>query len=104
MKAASGRGDQAKFIENMGDINRLRSALKEAPRDLLFFELAIRTGLHAKDILRLTVADLMRSTPGQELEIHSIPKASNRIFVSPAIHRIFSAYVSKANLSGGDYL
>ncbi len=104
MGAASGRKNHAKFIENTGDINRLRSALKETPRDLLFFELAIRTGLHAKDLLKLTVADLMRSAPGQELEIHSIPKASNRILVSPAIHRIFSAYVRQENLSGGDYL
>lgn len=104
MKAASGRGDQAKFIENEGDINRLRSVLKEAPRDLLFFELAIRTGLHAKDLLRLTVADLMGSTPGQELKLRCIPKASNRILVSPAIHRIFSAHVRRSNLSSGDYL
>lgn len=104
MKAASGPKGLAKFIETTGDINRLRSSLKEAPRDLLFFELAIRTGLHAKDLLKLTVADLMASTPGQELEIHSIPKASNRIFVSPAIHRIFSAYVNQAHLSCGDYL
>ena len=57
MKAASGPKGLAKFIENTGDINRLRSSLKEAPRDLLFFELAIRTGLHVKDLLKLTVAD-----------------------------------------------
>ena len=104
MKAATWRADATKFIEKADDINRLRSVLRKSPRDLLFFEIAIHTGLHAKDLLNLTVSDLEGLKPGQELRLRRIRKTSNRIVVSPAIHRIYSTYVRDANLSGGDYL
>jgi DNA-binding GntR family transcriptional regulator len=104
MKAAARHADATNFIETADDINRLRSVLRKNPRDLLFFEIAIHTGLHAKDLLNLTVADLEELNPGHELRLRRILKASNRIVVSPAIHRIYSTYVREANLSGGDYL
>lgn len=94
----------AKFIDRANDINRLRDVLRKSPRDLLFFELAIRTGLHAKDLLKLTVADLDGLKSGQELRLHRIPKASNRIVMTSAIQRAFASRVRQSSLSGDDFL
>ena len=96
--------DAAKFIDRVDDINRLRGVLRKSPRDLLFLELAIRTGLHAKDLLKLTVADLDGLKPGQELKLRRIPKASNRIVMTPAIQRAFASCVRQSSLSGDDFL
>lgn len=104
VKTTAGRMDAAKFIDRADDINRLRGALKKSPRDLLFFELAIRTGLHAKDLLKLTVADLDGLKPGQELKLRRIPKDSNRIVMTPAIQRAFASRVRQSSLSGDDFL
>ena len=100
MKTTAGRMNAVKFIDRAVDINRLRSVLRKSPRDLLFFELAIRTGLHAKDLLKLTVADLDGLKSGQELKLRRIPKASNRIVMTPAIQRAFASRVRQSNLSG----
>ena len=91
MKAEPERPGPPQFIASVDDINRLRAVLRKSPRDLLFFELAIRTGLHAKDLLNLSVADLRGLKPGQELKLRRIPKISNRIVMTPSIQRPFRA-------------
>jgi DNA-binding GntR family transcriptional regulator len=91
-------------IENAGDLLRLRRSLRGRPRDLLFFELAVGTGLHAKDLLQLTVADLGGLKPGGELRIERIPKRSNRIAMTPAIHSAFAEHIRGSGLAGGDFL
>ncbi len=104
MNTTAGRVDAPKFLNGANDINRLRGVLRKSPRDLLFFELAIRTGMHAKDLLKLTVADLDGLKPGQELKLRRIPKASNRIVITPAVQRAFASRVRQASLSGDDFL
>jgi DNA-binding GntR family transcriptional regulator len=104
MKKTAGRMDAHKFIDRVDDINRLRGVLRKSPRDLLFFELAIRTGLHAKDLLKLTVADLYGLKPGQELKLRRIYKASNRIVMTSAIQRAFASHVRQSILSNDDFL
>ena len=104
MRAGLRRAGNKKFLDNENDIKRLRRALKSSLRDLLFFELAVQTGMHAKDLLNLAVADLEKLKLGQELRLARIHKTSNRIVMTPVIHRIFSVYVREENLSPGDYL
>jgi len=104
MKAEPERPGPPRFIATVDDINRLRAVLRKCPRDLLFFELAIRTGLHAKDLLSLSVGDLRGLKPGQELKLRRIPKISNRLVITPSIQRLFSSYVERLQLSDGDYL
>src|SRR5512137_518601 len=104
MKAEPERPGPPRFIATVDDINRLRAVLRKCPRDLLFFELAIRTGLHAKDLLNLSVGDLRGLKPGQELKLRRIPKISNRLVITPSIQRLFSSYVERLQLSDGDYL
>jgi len=104
MKADPERPGPPRFIATVDDINRLRAVLRKCPRDLLFFELAIRTGLHAKDLLNLSVGDLRGLKPGQELKLRRIPKISNRLVITPSIQRLFSSYVERLKLSDGDYL
>ncbi|MFO7708403.1 MAG: FCD domain-containing protein [Desulfobacterales bacterium] len=104
LKAKTRAATTVGFIETAGDISRLRKTLKNRLRDLLFFELAIQTGMHAKDLLNLRVADFENLKPGQELRLPRIPKASNRIVVSRATYGLFSTYVREENLSRVDCL
>jgi len=47
----------------MEDIRRIKALLNGKPRDLLLFNLAIDTGLKMRDILTLTVEDLIGLKP-----------------------------------------
>jgi DNA-binding GntR family transcriptional regulator len=100
MKAIHGR----EVMVTGEDIVRLRSTLRLNPRDLLFFELAIQTGLYAKDLLQLKVSDLEGLKPGQELNTGKAHPAVGRSAMTSSIRRAFLAHVRKRGLSGSDYL
>lgn len=104
MKAAIDSVGSQRNICSQEDLSRLRALLKANARDLLFFELAVHTGLHAKDLLNLTVADLEGLKTGQELKLGRIPKPANRIVLSSTIRQIYTDYVSQASLSSDDFL
>jgi DNA-binding GntR family transcriptional regulator len=71
---------------------------------LLFFELAIHTGLYAKDLLRLRVSDLDGLRPGEALRVCPVHGAAGRPPMTSSIRRAFLAHVRKMNLYGPDYL
>jgi DNA-binding GntR family transcriptional regulator len=98
------RTDTTKFIHKTDDLNRLRSVLRKSPRDLLFLEMAIHSGLHAKDLLILKVADLRGVKPGEKLRLRRIVGASNQLVLSSVIYRIFLNYLREENLTDEDYL
>lgn len=104
MKEADWRTDTTKFIKKPDDLNRLRNVLRNRPRDLLFLEMAIHSGLHAKDLLNLRVADLKGLNPGEQLRLRRIIGASKQLVVSSAIHRIFRNYLREEGLTDEDYL
>ncbi len=104
MRTAKRRQDPPPYIATAADIDRVRTVLKSSSRDLLFFELAIRTGLHAKDLLGLKVADLKGIGAGQAIKLRRIPKISNRIVMTPGIRKLFERYVAGLALADGDYL
>jgi len=104
LKETDWRTNTTKFIKKTDDLNRLRSVLRKRPRDLLFLEMAIHSGLHAKDLLNLRVADLRGVKPGEKLRLHRIDRASNQLVVSSAIHRIFRNYLREESLTDEDYL
>jgi len=47
------KAHSVKSISDPRDIERLRTLLNPRPRDLLFFDLALETGMPAKQLLRL---------------------------------------------------
>lgn len=104
MKEANWLTDTTKFIEKTDDIDRLRSVLRNRPRDLLFFEMAIHTGLHAKDLLSLTVAELRGVKPGKKLRLRRISGAPDEIVVNSAIHRVFLNYLKEESPTDENYL
>jgi DNA-binding GntR family transcriptional regulator len=85
------------------DISRLRSLLRLRPRDLLFFELAVQTGLYAKDLLRLKVSDLVGTRTGRRLMIGP-GSGAGRSRMTSSIRRAFLSHVRRHGLSGRDYL
>ncbi len=58
-------------IRNFEDLERLRHLLKNKPRDLLLFDLATRTGLWMKDILKLKVKELVGLEVGDKMPLKS---------------------------------
>lgn len=84
------------------DITRLRNILRLRSRDLLFFELAIHSGLYAKDLLQLKVSDLESLKPGQELRLSGNEAAGSKM--TSSIQRAFAAHIRGADLSSHDYL
>ncbi len=97
------KGDGGR-IKNSEDLLRLRRMLKGRPRDLLFFELAVGTGLHAKDLLPLTAGDLAGLRAGEELKLGHLRKSSNRIVMKPAILRAYREHVRASGLAAQDFL
>ena len=104
MKKIDWRTDTTLFIEKTDDLNRLRSVLKKRPRDLLFLEMTIHSGLRAKDLLNLKVADLRGVKPGGTLRLRRIVGAPDQLVLNSAIHRIFSNYLREEGLTDEDYL
>jgi len=61
------KAHSVKSISDPRDIERLRTLLNPRPRDLLFFDLALETGMPAKQLLRLKIKDLHGLEVGEKL-------------------------------------
>jgi DNA-binding GntR family transcriptional regulator len=96
-KTRSGRLTQP--ITNTEDINAIRTLLRDRPRDLLFFELAIQTGRPARRLLSLKVKDLdVQPSP---------PEGSGNVgglIMSRSLQRLLLNHVKAASLAEADYI
>jgi len=86
-------------------IDNLREILKNRPRDLLLFDLAIQTGLRLKDLLRLKVKDLIEIKIGEKLPIadHSRNNLSDPT-MNETVYRTFHGYLKEINPKKDDFL
>ena len=97
------RSDKA--IETREEWDRISSVLRDHPRDLLLFQLAIQLGVPVQHLLQLKVRDIKNKKPGERLcipipgtkQVHSeiLPKT-----VCLACHR----FLKETGLSGDEYL
>jgi DNA-binding GntR family transcriptional regulator len=85
------------------EIARLRNFLRRKPRDLLFFELATQTGIHAKGLLILRVSDLDPIKTGQELRL-SNALSSWRPVMTNSIRKALTTHIQKSKLAPLDFL
>jgi integrase len=56
-------------IQNIKDIQSIKTLLSDRPRDLLLFTLGINNGIRAGDLLKLKVSDLKNLKPGDSIQI-----------------------------------
>ena len=61
------KAHSVKSISDPRDIERLRTLLNSRPRDLLLFDLAIETGMPAKQLIGLKIKDLHGLEVGEKL-------------------------------------
>ena len=92
-------------IKSRSDVDRIRDILKDKSRDLLFFDLATRTGLDIKQILNIRVRDLLGCKVGSRLVLPQ-PEGKPPCFfvVSKTVHRSWEKYLKEAAPSPDDYL
>ena len=94
-----------KPLKSDTQINQVRSYLNGRPRDLLLFELAIRTGIPMKKLLSLKVRDLAGSGVGDRVSIGIVSeKASYSFTLTQSLYRVWETYLRKIVPSKDDYL
>jgi DNA-binding GntR family transcriptional regulator len=92
-------------IRKAKNIERIRSLLVDRPRDLLFFELAVRTGLPASYLLNLKVADL--EINGSEIYMNVDKKGSQLsrpLFIDALVADTIRSYLADIKAMRDDYL
>ncbi len=94
-----------KSISDPRDIERLRTLLNSRPRDLLLFDLAIETGMSAKQLLGLKIKDLYGIEVGGKLPFlpgKSDPRSS--VNMSHRLFQTFGRYLSEIKPALDDYI
>lgn len=99
------RAHSVKSIGDPRDIERLRTLLNSRPRDLLLFDLALETGMPAKQLLGLKIKDLHGLEVGEKLSLpqrKSDPRSS--VSMSHRLFQTFGRYLSEVRPELDDYL
>jgi integrase len=91
-------------IRDVQDVERIRGALWERPRDLLLFDLATRMGVRMRDLLRLRVGDLRGLQVGDELSIGQGRRTRQRVVMDKVVYETFQRYLGETGGQPDDYL
>jgi DNA-binding GntR family transcriptional regulator len=94
----------AEPIKSNEHIERIRTNLRDNPRDLLLFDLAVQTGIGMKNLLQLKVRHLIGVEVGGRIGIK--PSTNNRysIIMTDIVHNTFHKYLEKIQLNPDNYL
>jgi len=86
-------------------IQRLRRSLETKMRDLLLFDLATRTGMRLKDLLRLKVGDIQGLSAGEAIPAtRTLRYLEQPVIVSEILGRTIKKYMDANEKRPGDYL
>jgi integrase len=92
-------------IQNIKDIQSIKTYLSEKPRDLLLFTLGINNGIRVGDLLKLKVSDVKNLKPGDSIQIkESKTKKDNVLSVNKEVHKALRHFLNTQNLNDNDYL
>jgi len=92
-------------IENAKDIQAIKTLLADRPRDLLLFTLGINNGIRTGDLLKLKVADLKDTKPGDTIQIkESKTKKVNVLVVNKEVHKALRHFLVTQNSKDDEYL
>ena len=92
-------------IKSRDDVEKIRSILKDQPRDLLLFDLVTQTGLAARQILRLKFIHFDNLKPGDKIVLDNAgSRNAKEIAVNRRILRSFNKFSSVRAYDRHDYL
>lgn len=103
-KTSSQNKRTAEPIKTIGELERIRSILKENPRDLLLFDLAVETGLGMKKILRMKVKDMARIREGERISLASDHGKVSYAFMTDLLYETFNRYMDEVRPNLEDFL
>jgi DNA-binding GntR family transcriptional regulator len=104
---SEGKGKKAtsRPIRKKEDIERLRTLLRNKPRDLLMFDIATQTGLRLKDLVAIKVGDLSRYQIGERVTLHLHENDSKpSVLITERLYRSFRAYLATVSPDVDEYL
>ncbi len=92
-------------LPSLRDIDHLRSMIRPNVRDLLLFDIAVETGITARQLLNLKVRDLKGLKVGDPLAFSSgeLDRKETAI-LGPKSHRTFKRYLRERNPKLDDFL
>lgn len=90
-------------ILTLKELGKVRSVISKDPRDLLLFDIAIKTGLKLKDILNLRVKDLMGVPEGNKIPIN-VKNGNLSFIMNETIQTSFLKYVNSTEMVPDDFL
>jgi integrase len=92
-------------IQNIKDIQSIKTLLVEKPRDLLLFTLGINNGIRTGDLLKLKVSDLKDLKPGDSIQIkESKTKKVNVLSINKEVHKALRHFLVTQNPKDDEYL
>ena len=92
-------------IQNVKDIQSIKTLLSDRPRDLLLFTLGINNGIRTGDLLKLKVSDLKDLKPGDSIQItESKTKKTNTLVINKEVHKALRHFLVTQNPKDEDYL
>jgi DNA-binding GntR family transcriptional regulator len=91
-------------IRNQKDIKLIRSGLKDNPRNLLLFDLAVETGVGIKKLLQLKVKHLMGVAAGKEIAVLKNISGKSSCVLTETVHQTFCRYLAQLSPKPDEYL
>jgi len=96
---------KVKPIDNPQDLDRIRALVRSKTRDLLLFDLAVETGVPAKQLLRLKVGDLHELKVGDRLpSLQGKEGRDKPATIGQRSHKTFGQFMAQKKPGLEDYL
>ena len=96
---------KVKPIDNPQDLDRIRALVRSKTRDMLLFDLAVETGVPAKQLLRLKVGDLHELNVGDRLPSLQSKEGSDKpATIGLRSHKTFGRFMAQKKPGLEDYL
>jgi len=96
---------KVKPIENPKDLDWIRELVRAKTRDLLLFDLAVETGVPAKQLLRLKVVDLHELKVGDRLPLLQGKEGRDKpATIGQRAHKTFDRFMTQKKPGLEDYL
>jgi DNA-binding GntR family transcriptional regulator len=95
----------SKPIHDLSDLERIRKYLANRPRDLLFFNMIIMTGIPAKQLLKIKVSDLKNLKAGDRLILGGKwSQSESTLIMSSELLHTWRNYLSNLKPADEDYV
>ena len=101
-------GSNALTKKQIGIVKYILSQKQMAERNIMVMEMLYMTGARCNEILGLRVEDVINPATGEIQDTIRLPTTKNKkphkLFVSEALKKQLSGYITNQKISGGDFL